>query len=115
MGSAFPRFTRYTAPFTYERETPAMPLTRVIVTTSHRGVFVGHAEPAALQTPTPDSVVLHDALMVIRFGTTHGLLQLAATGPTPSTKLSLKSPLLTVSKVTMVATMTPEAETAWSA
>ena len=61
----------------------------VIVTTKHRGVFFGNvADPSPAQT----ELTLEDAVMVIYWGTTKGLGQLAATGPTEKSRLSAVVP-----------------------
>lgn len=52
----------------------------VIVTTSHRGVFFGYTDAKE----GAEIIQLKRARMAIRFGTTRGLMQLAQTGPTPS-------------------------------
>lgn len=83
----------------------------VIITTAHRGVFYGrleeHDEPA-------QRAVLTDAIMAIRWGTTNGFLQLAATGPTERSKLSARAPRIKLEKVVSVTDVSPEAEAVWS-
>lgn len=82
----------------------------VIVTTKHKGVFGGYPDG-----PTDgDSVRLKRARMAIRFGTTRGLMELAETGPTPSTKLSARADL-DIRDVTAVIECTPEAVAGWEA
>lgn len=82
----------------------------VMVTTEHRGVFAGE-----LRSHDKDArrVVLDGAIMAIRFGTADGVLQLADTGPTASSKLSAKAPDIELEKVTMVAGVTDAARAAW--
>ncbi len=62
-------------------------MTPVILTTKHRGVFYGKIDVAS---PEITEATLHDAVMLIRWGTTDGVAQLAATGPTDASKLSAK-------------------------
>lgn len=79
----------------------------VIVCTEYRGVFFGYAADTA-----GDTVKLTAAKMAIRFGTTRGVLELANTGPTPSSKISMSADIL-LHKVTSVLEVTPAAEKAW--
>ena len=81
----------------------------VIITTEHRGVFFGYAGD------TTGSVIdLQNARMAIRFGTTKGLMQLAETGPTPSSKISARANLQ-IRKITAVFEVTDKAAQAWEA
>ncbi len=81
----------------------------VIVTTEYRGVFFGYAKDTSA-----DRFTLHDCRMAIYWGTTRGVLQLAETGPTSTSKLSAKA-TIEVRKVTSVIEVAPEAEAAWKA
>lgn len=88
------------------------PLKKVIVTTEHRGVFYG----SLASYDGKDRVAqLDDALMVIQFGTTRGLLQLAATGPTTSSNLSDTAPSMRLEKCVSIIDVSKEAEAAWAA
>lgn len=78
----------------------------VLVTTKHRGVFVGELS----EDHSPQRVVLDHVRMAIRFGTTKGLLELTETGPTRSTKMSMTAPSATLYDITGVFTVTPSAE-----
>lgn len=81
----------------------------IIVCTEHRGVFFGYA------TDTKGSEIdLKNARMAIRFGTTRGVMQLAETGPTESSKISARADI-EVRKVTAVFEVTAEAAKAWEA
>lgn len=82
----------------------------VIVTTSHRGVFFGYTDAKE----GAEIIQLKRARMAIRFGTTRGLMQLAQTGPTPSSKISDRADL-EVRSITAVFAVTPEAVKAWEA
>lgn len=89
-------------------ESIAMPL--VLVTTEHRGVFAGY-----LETRIDESTIkLKDARMVIRFGTTRGLLELCETGPTSQSKISAKADC-EIRKITAVFAISPEAAAKWEA
>ena len=81
----------------------------VIVTTEHRGVFFGYATDT-----TGDRFALKRARMAIYWGTTGGLMQLAETGPTQTSKISARADL-EIRKVTAVFEVTPEAAKAWEA
>lgn len=79
----------------------------VIVTTEHRGVFFGYA------TDTSGSAIkLSRARMAIFFGTTKGVMELAETGPTQSSKISARADI-DVRKVTAIFEVTPAAAAAW--
>lgn len=81
----------------------------VIVCTSHRGVFFGHAEDTS-----GDTIHLKGAKMAIYWGTTRGVMQLANTGPTSSSKISLPADI-EVRGVTSVFEVTAEAAVKWEA
>jgi len=100
-------------PHTEQKETN-MSNTResVLVTTSHRGVFCGLAERSEFEATT---MTLTEARMAIRWGTTEGLFELAATGPTGKSKISAKVPELILQDVTSVSVLTESARKAWDA
>lgn len=81
----------------------------VIVCTSHRGVFFGHADDTS-----GDTVHLKGAKMAIYWGTTRGVMELANTGPTSSSKISLPADI-EVRGVTAVFELTAEAAVKWEA
>ena len=81
----------------------------VIVTTEHRGVFFGYASDTS-----GSAIHLKRARMAIYWGTTRGLMQLAETGPTASSKISARADL-DVRKVTAVFEVTTEAAAKWEA
>lgn len=81
----------------------------VIVCTEFRGVFFGYAEDTS-----SDTIKLKDARMAIYWGTTKGVMQLAETGPTSTSKISAKADI-EVRKVTSVFEVKPEAAKAWEA
>ena len=81
----------------------------VIVCTSHKGVFFGYAVDT-----TGDVIHLKDARMAIYWGTTRGVMQLAATGPTSNSKISAKADL-EIRSITAVFEVAPEALQEWEA
>src|SRR4051794_12475271 len=81
----------------------------VIVCTEHRGVFFGYAADTK-----GDTVHLRGARMAIRFGTTRGVMELAETGPTSSSKISARADI-EVRKVTAVFEVTSQATERWEA
>ena len=80
----------------------------VIVCTQWKGVFFGHAEDTS-----GDTVFLKGAKMAIYWGTTKGVMELAHTGPTPSSKISAPADI-EVRGVTAVFEVTPEAAEKWT-
>jgi hypothetical protein len=82
----------------------------VIVCTEHRGVFFGYSS-----CKSGDEIVhLKKARMAIYFGTTKGVMQLAETGPTSSSKISARADL-ELRKVTCVMEVTKAAAAKWEA
>ena len=81
----------------------------VIVCTEHRGVFFGYA-----MDTSGDVIKLRAAKMAIYFGTQRGVMQLAQTGPTPSSRISAPADV-EVRKVTAIFEVTPEAAAKWEA
>lgn len=81
----------------------------VIVCTEHRGVFFGYASDTS-----GDRVHLRGARMAIYFGTQKGVMQLAETGPTSSSKISARANI-EVRKITAVFEVTPAAVEKWEA
>ena len=81
----------------------------VIICTEHRGVFFGYAKD------TRGSVIdLTRARMAIYFGTTRGVMELAETGPTRTSKISARADI-EVRKITAVFEVTDKARDAWEA
>lgn len=89
------------------KKTPAKADRPVIVCTSHRGVFFGYAKDTS-----GDTIHLRQARMAIYWGTTKGVMQLAESGPTPSSKVSARADI-EVRGVTSVFEVTPAATAAW--
>lgn len=81
----------------------------VIVCTVHKGVFFGYAEGT-----DGDKINLVKARMAIRWGTTRGIMELAETGPTSSSKISARADI-EVRGITAIFKVTPAAVEAWEA
>lgn len=81
----------------------------VIVCTEYKGVFYGWAGDT-----TGDTIALKGARMAIYWGTAHGVMELAETGPTSSSKVSARADI-EVRKVTAVFEVTPAARARWEA
>jgi len=84
----------------------------VVVTTEHRGVFFGFANG-----DTEGSVVkLTDAQMCVYWSTdVHGVLGLAATGPSKNCRVTPRVPKITLQAVTAVVDASDAAVEAWQA
>ena len=81
----------------------------VIVCTEFKGVFFGYADDTS-----GDVIQLKDARMAICWGTTKGVMQLAETGPTSSSKISAKADI-EVRKISAVFEVSDAAHEAWKA
>jgi hypothetical protein len=79
----------------------------VIVCTEFRGVFFGYAADTS-----GDVIHLKRARMAIYWGTTRGVMQLAETGPTGTSKISARADI-EVRKVTAVFEVSEEAARKW--
>lgn len=79
----------------------------VIVCTEYRAVFFGFSS----DTSGVD-IHLKDARMIIAFGTTRGVMQLAETGPTANSRISAKANV-DIRKVTAVFEVTDTALAVW--
>lgn len=84
----------------------------VLVTTLHKGVFFGYVP--ANQDMTARTLALTDARMAIYWGTTGGVAELAATGPTSRSKIGSKADIPCLHDITAVWAVSPEAERKWS-
>lgn len=85
----------------------------VIVCTTHRGVFYGLTDKTNEEILKDDIVHLTGCMMAIYWGTSRGVMQLAATGPTATTKASLRADI-TVKSITSVFNVSEEANQKWS-
>lgn len=83
---------------------------QVIVTTERRGVFYGTLDSYDEERRV---AVLKDAVMAIYWGTTHGLFQLANTGPTDKSRISQKANVR-LEVVECIVDCSKEAEAAWT-
>ena len=81
----------------------------VIICTVHKGVFFGYAEDT-----TGDVIHLKNARMAIYWGTTRGVMQLAATGPTATSRISAAADI-EIRSITAILEIAPEALKAWEA
>ncbi len=79
----------------------------VIVCTEMRGVFFGYATDTR-----GEQVSLRNARCAIYFGTKRGVLELAETGPTASSKIGARADI-DLRKVSAVFEVTPAARDAW--
>lgn len=86
---------------------------KVLVTTKHRGVFAGEIDDDA--DIGANSLALRNARMAIRFGTTRGLMELAETGPTASSRISAPADIPVLHDVTAVFAITDKAWEKWLA
>lgn len=83
----------------------------VLITTKYQGVFAGWVPDD--QDMLPKSLPLKEARMVIYWGTTRGVMELAETGPTSKTKASAKADAEMLHGITGVFAITDEAWKKW--
>lgn len=83
----------------------------VILTTEHRGVFAGLI--ADDQDLSAKSMPLMSAKMAIYWGTSKGVMELALTGPTTSSKISAAADIPMLHAITAVFAISPEAWSKW--
>jgi hypothetical protein len=84
---------------------------QVLVTTAHRGVFAGEIEDD--QAIDAKAMPIKGARMAIYWGTTKGVMQLCATGPTSSSKISAPADIPMLHDITAIFAITPEAWEKW--
>lgn len=82
----------------------------ILVATKHKSVFAGLV-PADQDTSLP-TLTLQSARAAIYFGTTEGIAELAATGPTATSKIGARAQVL-VHDIIAVWSITPEARELW--
>lgn len=82
----------------------------VLVTTAHRGVFFGLADP---QQKTARTIELTHCRNAIYWSGTKGFLGLAAHGPGPGSRIGAVAPRVLLHDVTSVSECSPEAATVW--
>lgn len=85
----------------------------VVVTTKHRGVFFGYADPRQLDAPTIRLERMRNCLRWHR--SIGGIFGLAQTGPNQHCLIGARVLAFRVHDVTSVAECTREAELAWEA
>lgn len=83
----------------------------VLVTTQHRGVFAGLVEDN--HDMTLRSFGLKSARMAIYWGTKRGVMELAETGPTNSSRISAVADIPALHDVVAVFDITEEAWEKW--
>ena len=83
----------------------------VMITTKWRGVFVGLIDDN--QDINARSMPLKAAKMAIRWGVSRGVMELAHTGPTERSKISLPADIPALHGITAVFDITPEAWQKW--
>lgn len=87
-----------------------MKQTAVLVTTIHRGVFFGYASTGVKEK----SITIRNARNCVYWSAdVKGFLGLAAAGPSSSCKIGPKVPKLTLTDVTSVSEVSPEAVERW--
>lgn len=88
-------------------------MNKVLITTAHRGVWYAETEEGADLT-AETLTNLKNCRMAIKWGTTEGVQQLAATGPTSNSKISAASDIPVLHKVTAVFAVTDAAAEVWN-
>jgi hypothetical protein len=88
----------------------------VLVTTEHRGVFMGYATAEDLaESEKTNILTLEDARLCIYWSSdVKGFMGLASHGPSSGCRIGPKA-CIRVRKITAILTVTPEAEAAWDA
>jgi hypothetical protein len=82
----------------------------VLVTTVHKGVFFGYVSSAVKNK----TIKIKNARNCVYWSAdVKGFLGLAANGPTASCRIGPKVPELTITDVTSVSAVTPEASEKW--
>ena len=85
---------------------------KVVVTTSHRGVFFGELT----DDQSPNKVTLKNARMCVYWSqSVRGIVGLAATGPDKHCKVTLAAPSITLYAITSVMKCSDEAIKQWEA
>ena len=83
----------------------------ILVTTQHKGVFAGLVEDD--HNMGLKAFPLKEARMAIYWGTTKGVMELADTGPTESSRISAKADIPMLQDVTAIFDITDEAWKKW--
>lgn len=83
----------------------------LVVTTEHKGVFFGYGKPTANKT-----IRIEQAQMCVYWSTdVHGIVGLAANGPTKDCRIGPPAPAITLQGVTSVMEVSEEAAAKWKA
>jgi hypothetical protein len=85
----------------------------VLVTTQHRGVFFGLVPDD--QDMTARTMALKQARCAIYWGTTNGIAELAATGPTANSKIGALADIDALHDITAVWSVSADAAAKWTA
>ena len=88
-------------------------MTPVLITTEFRGVFAGLIPDD--QDRAARSMPLKSAKMAIYWGTTKGLMELCATGPTSKSKISAPADITMLHSITGIFEISPTAWAKWEA
>jgi hypothetical protein len=83
----------------------------VLVTTQHRGVFAGLIDDD--QDLAAKAMPLKNARMAIYWGTTKGVMELADTGPTSSSKISAPADIPMLHDITALFAISDKAWEKW--
>jgi len=83
----------------------------VLVTTAHRGVFAGLVPDD--QDMADKCMPLKMAKMAIHWGTTKGVMELAHSGPTQHSKISLPADIAMLNDITAIFEITEAAWAVW--
>lgn len=83
----------------------------VLVTTAHRGVFAGLIDDD--QDLTAKAMPLKQARMAIYWGTTKGVMELADTGPTPSSRIGAPADVPMLHDITALFAISDKAWEKW--
>jgi hypothetical protein len=85
----------------------------ILITTSHRGVFFAQVEDSADLTQKT-LTNLKNCRMAIYFGTTKGVMELAHSGPTKSSRIGAPADVDVMHDVTGVFSVSDNAAKAWT-
>ena len=89
-------------------------LKSILITTAHRGVFFGQVDPATDLTQRTLTGI-NNCRMAIYWGTDRGVMQLAETGPTSTTRVGAPADVAAIHDVTAVFSVTDGAAEKWIA
>lgn len=85
---------------------------KLLICTQHRGVFYGEL-PDETDLTQRTLTNIQNARMAVYWGTTKGVMQLAETGPTPSSKIGASATIEVLHDITGVFAVTEEAAAKW--